>query len=103
MDYCELKNSDIKGVYKDTMLIARQYALGDIARILQSVTEKAMDELGIGYYFLKAKNLIWVICLLASKGCRKKVRLWKSILGQGRIDLECILGDMPCFLPKANA
>lgn len=64
MDYCELKNSDIKGVYKDTMLIARQYALGDIARILQSVTEKAMDELGIGYYFLKAKNLIWVICFL---------------------------------------
>ena len=64
MNYCELKNTRIEGIYSETLLIDRQYALGDVARLMQRVTEKAMDELGTGYCFLKKKNLIWVICFL---------------------------------------
>lgn len=64
MDYCELKNTCREGVYREKVLIDRKYALGDIARLMQKVTEKAMDELGTGYYRLKEQHLIWVICFM---------------------------------------
>ncbi len=64
MNYSELRNTCRKGVYREKVLIDRRYALGDIARLMQSVTEKAMDELGIGYSRLKEKNLIWVMCFM---------------------------------------
>lgn len=62
MNYSELNHTRLKGVYREEVRIDRQYALGDIARLMQQITEKAMDELGSGYSRLKAKNLIWVIC-----------------------------------------
>ncbi len=62
MNYMELKQNRSDSVYSEILMVDRQYALGDIARLFQRITENAMDKLGTGYYQLKEKELIWVIC-----------------------------------------
>lgn len=64
MNYCELKTTCREGVYREKVLIDRQYALGDVARLMQRITEKAMSELGISYSRLEEKHLIWVMCFM---------------------------------------
>lgn len=64
MNYCELKTTCREGVYREKVLIDRQYALGDVARLMQRITEKAMSELGISYSWLEEKHLIWVMCFM---------------------------------------
>lgn len=64
MNYCELKTTCREGVYREKVLIDRQYALGDVARLMQRITEKAMSELGISYSRLEEKHLIWVMCFI---------------------------------------
>lgn len=64
MNYCELKMTCREGVYREKVLIDRQYALGDVARLMQRITEKAMSEQGISYSRLEEKHLIWVMCFM---------------------------------------
>ena len=96
MNYCEMKASCIKGVYRENVLIDRQYALGDIARLIQRVAEKAMDELGTGYSRLKAKHLIWVTCFSEIRINRIPVdgKCLRSIHGREKSGLVCIPGGM---------
>lgn len=62
MKICDIKSSQAKGLYRESILIDRQYALGDLARLLQRTTENAMAALGIDISILKRKGLIWVLC-----------------------------------------
>ena len=62
MNYLELKTADPEGLFKETILIDRRYAIGDLARMMQMVTEKAMDKLGTDYVVLKEKKMLWVLC-----------------------------------------
>lgn len=67
MNYCELKTACREGLYREEVLIDRQYALGDVARLMQRISEKAMEELGISYSLLEEKHLIWVMCFMEIK------------------------------------
>ena len=62
MNYSDLKKADPEGLYKETIIIDRHYAIGDLARMMQKVTENAMGELGTDFHALKEKDLIWVLC-----------------------------------------
>ena len=62
MDYRELKNARITGLYKEELTALRPCGIGGLNRMMQQTTEHAMERLGISVEELMDLELLWVIC-----------------------------------------
>lgn len=62
MDYQALEGARITGLYKEELCAPQPCGIGSLNRMMQQVTEHAMERLGISIEELQASELIWVIC-----------------------------------------
>ncbi|MBR3401191.1 MAG: hypothetical protein IKG67_03010 [Parasporobacterium sp.] len=62
MNYQTLKDTHITGLYREELNVMQPCGIGDLNRMMQQVTEHAMERLGISVEELQISELLWVIC-----------------------------------------